>query len=447
MRIVIVCLLLARTCLGVEQFNLTIQEFEGKFHKSYGTLEEEEAAAKNLAVHEAEINAQNEKFAKGEASFDEALYIWDDLSEDEFLSQWTGLILSPEDERVNTPEVLAHLDNLHTMYNRQELPDFWDSRDPVLTNSPPGPWCEDDPQYAEYCPIYATYFDGLGCSFFPFMSKYCKKTCNESCGGGWITPVKSQRSCGSCTAFATNAAAEAALIKAGADWGSMDLSEQWLLNCSPYGSGCKGAWPVAYAKWLPTRGVLMHEKDYLYTNSANKDDCKDGPYWNPGYKIDNFLQGHDCTDKEIMMQIKEYGSVVMTVRTEGGFKDYKSGVFDGCFSGWYPTHSVLAVGWGTLNGLDYWLIKNSWGSSWGENGYIKVKRGTCNTNYGCTVVTAVESTICSKDSPCGTGEGHCESNDMCQSGSCGSNNCPAIETCPQCPDDLLPDADCCEGSP
>ena len=47
-----------------------------------------------------------------------------------------------------------------------------------------GPWCEDDPQYAEYCPIYATYFDGLGCSFFPFMSKYCKKTCNESCGGG-----------------------------------------------------------------------------------------------------------------------------------------------------------------------------------------------------------------------------------------------------------------------
>ena len=138
MRIGILCLLIARTCLGVEQFNLTIQEFEGKFHKSYGTLEEEEAAAKNLAIHEAQINAQNEKFAKGEASFDEALYIWDDLSEDEFLSQWTGVIIPPEDERVNTPEVLAHFDNLHAMYNRQELPDFWDSRDPVLTNSPPG---------------------------------------------------------------------------------------------------------------------------------------------------------------------------------------------------------------------------------------------------------------------------------------------------------------------
>ena len=75
----------------------------------------------------------------------------------------------------------------------------------------------------------------------------------------------------------------------------------------------------------------MHEKDYLYTNSANKDDCQDGPYWNPGYKIDNFIQGNHCTDKEIMMQIKEYGSVVMVVNAEGGFMNYKSGIFDGCF--------------------------------------------------------------------------------------------------------------------
>ena len=48
-----------------------------------------------------------------------------------------------------------------------------------------GPWCEDHPQYAEKCPIYKSYYNGLGCSkFLNFMSKYCKKTCNESCGGG-----------------------------------------------------------------------------------------------------------------------------------------------------------------------------------------------------------------------------------------------------------------------
>ena len=138
MRIVILCLLIARTCLGTEQYDLTIKEFEEKFHKSYGTLEEEEAAAKNLAAHEVEINAQNEKFAKGEASFDEVGHSWDDLSNEDFRKQMTGLILPPEDERVNTPEVLAHFNNLHKMYNRQELPDFWDSRDPGLTNSPSG---------------------------------------------------------------------------------------------------------------------------------------------------------------------------------------------------------------------------------------------------------------------------------------------------------------------
>ena len=138
MRIVILCLLIARTCLGTEQYDLTIKEFEEKFQKSYGTLEEEEAAAKNLAAHEVEINAQNEKFAKGEASFDEVGHSWDDLSNEDFRKQMTGLILPPEDERVNTPEVLAHFNNLHKMYNRQELPDFWDSRDPGLTNSTSG---------------------------------------------------------------------------------------------------------------------------------------------------------------------------------------------------------------------------------------------------------------------------------------------------------------------
>ena len=123
------------------------------------------------------------------------------------------------------------------------------------------------------------------------------------------------------------------MIKAGADFDSMDISEQWLLDCGPYGRGCCGTQGAPdYAKWLPTRGFLVREGDYPYTKSSNKKNCKDGPYWNPGYKIDNFIHGHDCTDELIMKQIKEHGSVVMAIQaSEGGFQDDDGiEVFDGC---------------------------------------------------------------------------------------------------------------------
>ena len=76
----------------------------------------------------------------------------------------------------------------------------------------------------------------------------------------------------------------------------------------------------------------MMEGDYPYTQSSNKKNCQDGPYLNPGYKIDNYIHKNGCTDKEIMMQIKEHGSSVMTIQaSEGGFmNDNGQGVFDGC---------------------------------------------------------------------------------------------------------------------
>ena len=140
MKGVILCLLIARTCTG-EYFNLTIKEFEGRFNKAYNTLGEEEAAAINLATQEAQINVQNKKFDNGESNFEGELHPWDDLTEEEFLHQYTGLIEEEEDrdlERANNLRSINHLSRLKKKYSQLEIPEFWDSRDPALTNSPSG---------------------------------------------------------------------------------------------------------------------------------------------------------------------------------------------------------------------------------------------------------------------------------------------------------------------
>ena len=103
--------------------------------------------------------------------------------------------------------------------------------------------------------------------------------------------MKNQLSCGSCYIFAAFAAAETALIKAGADLKSMDLSEQWSLNCiyQDYG-GCAGGMAMNVGKFLISRGILIKESDLPYKGDARETECKEdsSPYWIPGYKLINF---------------------------------------------------------------------------------------------------------------------------------------------------------------
>ena len=132
MKIIFFCLLLGTT-LGALGKDLTIKEFEEKFHQKFANPKDEADAAENLAKAEAEIDEENEKYAKGEANFEEKLEPWDDLSDDELLKEMTGLTTSEEDrlnpmrfrtgllvrpkhERVNTPEERAFLDEIYSKY-------------------------------------------------------------------------------------------------------------------------------------------------------------------------------------------------------------------------------------------------------------------------------------------------------------------------------------------
>ena len=121
------------------------------------------------------------------------------------------------------------------------------------------------------------------------------------------------------------------MIKAGADYDSVDLSEQWVLDCSKGDHQCKGVGTPRYAVFMKQQGVLMHEDDYPYTKAKNPKICPDGPYWSPGYKIDDFIwtSGPKVnTDESLMMKIMEHGSILMSVIVGKGFGSFKSGVYD-----------------------------------------------------------------------------------------------------------------------
>ena len=148
---------------------------------------------------------------------------------------------------------------------------------------------------------------------------------------GWVSSVKNQGGCGSCTAFATMGMAETSLIKAGAKKSGLDLSEQWIVDCKPNGAeGCNGAHIDSYADWMAEHGNLMHENAAPYEGKETGS-CKAGPYWSPGYKFQKSIVEWWATDEEIMMQVMEHGAAVIGLyASDSGFGNYKSGIFDKC---------------------------------------------------------------------------------------------------------------------
>ena len=210
-------------------------------------------------------------------------------------------------------------------------------------------------------------------------------TKNLSINVGLVTSVKNQGSCGSCVAFATTAVLETNLIKAGAKMDGLDISDQHLVDCGHkshgnYASGCNGAPGHGYAKFYNENGKeMVHESKYPYVMKENNYVCKQTSYWNPGYKIEKGMWDYDCSDEKMKKLIYQYGAISTGLGVDNGFYPFKKGVYDKCTTH-STNHAVVTVGWGTENGVDYWLIKNSWGKGWGDKGYIKVKRSKTLSN-------------------------------------------------------------------
>jgi hypothetical protein len=194
---------------------------------------------------------------------------------------------------------------------------------------------------------------------------------------GAVTPIKNQGQCGSCWSFSTTGSVEGSYqIKTGK---LLSLSEENLVQCDnrAHGGsdqGCQGGLMDNAFKWIETNGICTEEA-YPYTSgTGTTGTCKKS--CSPAVTVTKYT---DVTqgDEDALADAVQGQPVSIAVDAAGSqWQLYKSGIFNHPTCGKQLDHGVLAVGYGTQAGTDYWKIKNSWGTTWGQSGYMLMKRGS-----------------------------------------------------------------------
>ena len=216
---------------------------------------------------------------------------------------------------------------------------------------------------------------------------------------GILTPIRDQDGCGSCWAFATVGAMEAAVLKTGGP--STDLSEQFLVSCNTEGWNCDGGWDsheyhlnVLGKSQTQIGAVLESAKPY----TANKGTCNvvlDHPYKLTGWGYVGELTHNNYWHSipsyaQLKNAIYTYGPITAGVCVGSAFDYYSGGLFttdEASICGSSPNHLIVLVGWDdTDRSL---ILRNSWNTSWGESGYMKIKYGTSMVGIAPTWVTRV----------------------------------------------------------
>jgi len=230
---------------------------------------------------------------------------------------------------------------------------------------------------AQYVGGLKTIVGSYGCKSFSSSASGAPSSIDWRTKGA-VTSVKDQGQCGSCWTFSATGAVEGAwAISKGQ---LVDLSEQELVDCATgisYGShGCNGGQMEGAFKFIIENGQCSLSS-YPYT-------AKDGSC----QKCSAVAHISSCSDVKPNDQISLKAAVSkqpVAVAIEADtryFQSYSGGVLTSSSCGTNLDHGVLIVGYGTENGIDYYLVKNSWGTSWGDKGYVKIARSSSTNDPG-----------------------------------------------------------------
>ena len=209
-------------------------------------------------------------------------------------------------------------------------------------------------------------------------------------GVDYVTKVRNQGSCGSCFAFASMDMLSSRLRVMTRNKLQVEFSTQDIIGCSEYSQGCEGGFPYLTAgKYAEDFGVV---EEQCFPYQGIDTGCLTNRSCTRFYATDYYYVGgyYGASNAPLMqLEIVDHGPLAVGFEVYNDFFAYKSGVYHHVFSddrdgltGEYDpfeliNHAVLIVGYGTdaESGEDYWIVKNSWGENWGENGYFRIRRG------------------------------------------------------------------------
>jgi cysteine peptidase B len=202
---------------------------------------------------------------------------------------------------------------------------------------------------------------------------------------GAVTPVKNQGQCGSCWAFSTTGGIEGQWFLAGNTLTS--LSEQLLVSCDTIDDGCNGGLMDQAFQWLINdhKGIIFTEASYPYVSgNGYVPSCNENGHQN-GATIIGY-QDLPKNEQQMATWVQANGPLSIAVDATS-WQSYTSGIMTNCISQQID-HGVLIVGFDSSNNPPYWIIKNSWAPSWGEDGYMRLARGKnkCGiSNFVCSI--------------------------------------------------------------